>query len=782
MVSALQYSGMTKLRAGDMRGDKPACHGFVPAVSNEVRKYWDWRARANPASKQRCMSAPSSARLSRWFQAVLVILLGGLLTGLLFQRFSWAAWSRPHWLEGDPLEVYLRVKIAAEQPGHALWHFSQIARLGAPTGADWSAYPVPDRLVFVLTGLLSRLTGLFAAISLVGAFFTGLNVASVYLCARWLRCRWEWALAFGVVYAFCNYNVRWGITLSLSQTFTYPPLVLLCAWAARKRGPLRTTNGWKILAAVLGLWLGLGNPYLAYFAGLVAGGALLLALFRRNPWSRRIPLLVFLGCLVGCFLASNASYLGQRLSGATGLALPRNAGDFEVYALRPLEWFVPPADHRVTALAQVGQYWMTVRHATGEFFYNYLGLVGIVALIGLLAAGLIHVQRRQWSRLDPCLGLAWITAFGLVGGINSWLRLAGFELFRASTRIGIFAHVWVFFFAGLWLTRQSRRLPRLASVLAATALTLAACWEQTPPLNDDPVVGARNLARWQVYENAAARLEQMLPAGAAVFQLPVVPFPEAGRTIGMPDYEHALPFLASHTLRFSYGHLRASPALAWARYVSRLPVSDFVAALERAGFSALWLDKRGFSWLQVNEQAIAGEGVELVKALRGLGLKELVPPGPTLPVYIFQLHPAERPQAPDYHDPRLQEPWQESATPPGQPLLRALTGWFPLEKETTKQWRWATRGAKLGLWSDSATRVKLRFRLDGPAGSTVVLRQDVRTLQTFRPGPELQEFELSLAPGLTTLEWRLNGPTFRPGGADPRELGFMVENLSVSVP
>ena len=733
------------------------------------------------------MPASTSARLPRWFQALLVILLSGLGTALLFQRLAWADWSRPHWLEGDPLEVYTRVQIAAEQPGEALLHFNQVARLGAPTGADWSAYPVPDRLVFVLTGLLSRGTGLFTAINLASALITGLNAASFYLCARWLRCRWEWALALGLIFAFSNYNVRWGVTLSLNQTFLFPPLILLCARAARRGVDRPETTFWKILAAGLGLWLGMANPYLAYFAGVVAGGALLLAFLWRNAWARKVPLAIFLGCLLGSFLASNATAILQQLRGVTGQALLRNPGDLQVYTLRPVEWLVPPADHRVPALADIGQAWHAARHGTGEFFYNYLGLAGIVAMAGLLAAGVIRLLRHQWTRLDSCLGLAWITAFGIAGGINTWLGACGLGLFRASTRIGIFAHLWVGFFAALWLSGHSRRLPRALSIMAAASLALAAVWEETPPLGDDPVVGERNLARWRKYEEATDRLEHELPAGATVFQLPVVPFPEAGRTIGMPDYEHALPFLASHTLRFSYGHLRTSPALAWERYLSRLPVADFVAALERAGFSALWLDKRGFSWLQVNEQALAGEGVELVKALRGLGLKELEPRdptrrGPTLPVYIFQLHPAERPQVPDFHDPRLQEPWQEGATPAGQPLLFALSGWFPLEKDATRQWRWATREAKLGLWADTGGLVKLRFRLDGPPKSKVRLQVNGRTLQTLQPGPAMQVIELPLAQGLTTLEWELGGPTFRPGGSDPRALGFMVENLSVSVP
>jgi phosphoglycerol transferase len=715
------------------------------------------------------MFAFTPARPSRWLQAVFVAMIGVLAAALLFNRVSWGDWSRPHWLEGDPLEVYARVKIAAEQPARALLHFDP-GRLGAPDRADWSAYPVPDRLVFVLAGLLSHIVGLIAAINAVSALFAGLSAATFYLCARWLRCRWEWAAALGLVFAFCNYNVRWGITLSLSQTFTLPPLVLLCAWASRHGRPVKPNRPWIILAVALGLWLGLGNPYLTYFAGVVAGGALLLALARRSPWSRKIPLVFFLGSLVVCFIACHAGYIGERLRGATTGALARSPGDFQVYALRPVEWLVPPADHRVPAFAEIGRKYFSSRHGTGEFFYNYLGVPGVVGLAGLLIVTFRRGVRRQWHRFDPVLGLAWITAFGCNGGINSWLGAVGFELFRASTRIGIFAEIWVLFFLCGWLCR--RRLARPVALLGAALLALGSVWEGTPPLRDR-AVGERNLARWHLAEKITTDLERTRPAGAAIFQLPAVPFPEAGPTGGMPDYEHLLPYLTSTSLRFSYGHLRHAPALRWARHVGRLPAAEMATELEQAGFSALWLDQRAY----------AGHAQALIDALHASGRAELFPGEPAFPVRIFRLNAAPQPQTPDYADPRLREPWFDEASPAGKPSLLALEGWFPPEQHGADRWRWATREAALGLWREGpATRAKLRFRLGGPGGNGVALVQQGREIQRFRAGPEIQEIEISLAPGLTTLEWRLTGPTFKPGGADPRELGFMVENLSVSVP
>jgi phosphoglycerol transferase len=717
------------------------------------------------------MPSRNPSRLLFWLQGLAVVLVTVLVTGLMFQRSTWSDWSRPQWLEGDPVEVYTRVKIAGEQPGHALLRFNQIDRLGAPTYGDWTAYPAPDRLVFVLTGLLGRMVGVITAVNLVAALILGLNAASFYLCARWLRYRVEWAFAGALIFALAVYNVRWGITLSLNQVFVIPPLLLLCAHAARRGAPTGSNRNWIILATLLGLWLGWANPYHAYFAGVVAGGGLVLACVRRSPAARLRPLLVFLVCLVASFIVANAIYLVPSLQGVTQATLLRGPNDLVVYALRPLDWLVPPADHRWAAFRRLGAAYQAARQGPGEFFYNYLGLLGIAGLVALLATAGRAALRRRWSRLDAMWGLLWICAFAMPLGLNRWVGAAGLDVFRAGTRIGVYALVWVLFFVAGRLNRHTRRWSRRFSAAFALVVGFAACWEQTLPFRGRAET-ADNVARWNAHTALTRALESSLPPRAMIFQLPVVPFPEAGRTVQMPDYEHALPFLTSHTLRFSYGQLRPAPALAWAKHISRLPAAEFAAAAERAGFSAVWINPRGY----------ADGGASLVAALTAAGRPGLQAPEKADGIWVFRLRPPATPELPDFSDPRLNERWNERI-PDGAPLVLALRGWFPGEYTQESHWRWATRDAALGLWREGpATRATLRFKLGGPAASRVAVRQGEKTPGLFAVSEQNHEMTVELQPGLNTLEWRLEGATFRPGGADPRELGFMVENLSVSVP
>ena len=716
------------------------------------------------------MSPRTSSRPRHWREALLLIALAWLAVMAVFGRWSWADWSMPHWFEGDPLEVCLRVQIAAEQPWHALTSFAHPARLGAPFGADWSGYAVPDRLVFVATGLLSRSVGLVAAVQLVSALGFVANALSFFLCARWLGRRWEWAAAFALGFAFCNYNLRWGITLSLAQTFTLPPLVLLCAHAAG-RAPSPRQRCWIALGVALGAWLGLGNPYLTFFAGVVAGGGLLLALARRAPAPRLAPLLAFLGTLTLVFVAANLGYAVAHWRGPDSGALARDLSDFTRYALRPSEWFVPPADHRLAALGAIGRDYAAARGA-GEFFYNYLGFAGALGLVWLLVSSLRRFRRAP-LRQSALIGLAWLVVFGMAHGVNSWLGALGLDVFRASTRIGVFAAVWVSFFLVGRASALTQRLPRAVSIALAAIVAVFLVWEQTPGLARRAPREA-NAARAAAYRELSANLESALPTDALVFQLPAAPFPEAGRIAGMPDYEHALPFLGSTTLRFSYGHLRTAAAHRWERHVARQSAPEMIAALQRAGFAALWIDRRGFS----------DQAVPLVAALRAAGLRELSVPA-ALPLNVFRLTPAGAPSQPDLTDPRLQEPWDESAAP-ATPTLHVLRGWYPLEREGDRRWRWAAREARLSLWHEGSART-VRFTFAAGGRTKTSLRLLVNGAEIWRAplhdGPAApHEVTFAVQPGANTLVWVLDGRTFRPGHGDERELGFMIENPRVSAP
>ena len=691
---------------------------------------------------------------------------------VLHERWSWTDWVQPQDIYGDPLEIFARVQLAAEQPVQPFTGFTQLERLGAPFQADWGAYPAPDSVIFFLTGQLSRLVGVFGAVKLVAAFFSVLNALSFYFCARHLRWRVEWAVVGAVLFAFSNYNIRWAVTLSFNQTFTLPPLILLCSHAAKAAPVVGSTRHWLWLAGLIGAWLGLGNPYLGFFAGFLGAATLVVGLLRRCPWERLKPLLLFLTALTGVFLLANLGYAIHYFSAGDDVPLIRNYAGSLIYALKPIDWLIPPTEHRSAWAARIGQGYLDQTRVMGEYFPGYLGIAGILGLGGILILTLRRLAARPARPLpDAALGLILVLLFATAGSLNSILALGGLDIFRASRRISILANIWTLFFIFGWLQWRLTNVGRSVSLALAVTIGAFCWWEQTPRFRADKHRDAVDI-KWEALQQATSRLEAAIGEGAMVFQLPVRQFPEAGPLNRMVDYEHFQPFLAPSTLRYSYGPMAHSRDLAWQQFITRLPATEMLAQLEQSGFAAVW----------INTRAYADGGARQLREFTRLGREEIVH-GTLAPIRLVRLKPTPTPIAPNLEDLRMNHAWADPAPTSRDPALLAVNGWYPLEQEGAHRWRWAAKRAEVGIWWPNwPPQAVLKFKASVLRDTVLDLRQNGRTLLTLSIARgEVREVEqpLNLASGSNRLTWMIRGEPSYPPRGDTRVLGFRIGDLEI---
>jgi hypothetical protein len=702
---------------------------------------------------------------------LLLLLLATLVIWCgLTHRWTVAAWSTPLQLHGDPAEVFARVKAAQEDWTQPLRGFAELPRLAAPYGADWSRYPVSDRLVFTGLGLLARGVGVFAAVNVATVVVHLLNALAFYLCARFLRWRDEWAVALALLFTFCSYNYRWGVTVSFSLTFFVPPLLLLCAWIARS-APAVATRRWTLLALLLGAWLGGANPYLGFFATQLAAGAVLLQLARRREFARWRAGVVLIAAAAISFVLHNAAYFLAATDGAGRMTLARNFAGSEIYALKLLDLIVPFAEHRVGFLDTLGRAYQAQSALRTEFFVNYLGVFGLLGLVVLVGRAGRGLARPRAARVpDAFLGVLWTLLFSAVGGVNSLLALGGFDVFRASNRNSIFILGWSLLVLGSWVRRRTwASLPALRLALPAV-VAIVGLADSLPAVHADRwlrLVG-RDL---EAERSTLSALEQRLGRGALVFQLPATVFPEAGVVVRMSDYEHFDAYLLSDTLRFSYGALRGTAVSRCLRSIGRLPAPMLRQELENAGFSALWINTRG----------LPDEGEPLLQEVRGLGLEEFRAT-PLPGVRIFLLHPAAAPRLPDLTDPRLYEPWDIISSLSG-PTFVVFDGWYDLERDGARTWRWARTSATGGIRLPKEALVELTFRAYSLTPGQLVVSSGGREVyrQPIGPGTrDTRTIRLNLGAGRHNLEWRFTGRVMHAPTADARKLGFAIENLTVT--
>jgi hypothetical protein len=154
----------------------------------------------------------------------------------------------------------------------------------------------------------------------------------------------------------------------------------------------------------------------------------------------------------------------------------------------------------------------------------------------------------------------------------------------------------------------------------------------------------------------AQTMEATLPKGGMVFQLPVMDFPE-NPIPGISAYEHFRPYFFTQNLRYSYGCDKGREQDAWQRVIVGMTPAEQVAALEKYGFSAIYVNRAGYP--------DKGEG--LLAQYKAAGRTQVLE-SPLKDLYCVMLTPSPNPVLP----------------PPG-PLF--ANGWYPEQDNPGNQER-----------------------------------------------------------------------------------------------
>lgn len=698
------------------------------------------------------MRTAAAALIKRW-RAGLIALLAALIWVAHYDRWTPDSWLIPTDYYVDAHETLARLKAASEGD---IWplHSQVISRLGAPFGADWNAYPTPDKpLMLVLSGLV-HLVGLYAAANL-GLMLAQVSAAlAFYGVARWMRCRWEWAAATALLFAYTYHIVHRGLShYSLVFTWTVP-LGLLAVWLVGGSRRLDWKRPGVIACLAAAVALGASNPYNLFFWLQLMAWALVLQGFgpRRRP-NLQIGFAAIAVALFTFAIVHAEGWLYVDDTEALPL-LARNYAGTEMYALKPIEMFIPPSFHQWDWLAFFGNRYTRWSGWRGEVFLPYLGLAGIAGIIWIAWTTLRRIIARQ-ALPGQTLSIGWILAYATIGGVTNLLALfAGFQLFRATNRAAIFISAIVLFFLAVRLSRLSAGWPRWLRLALAAAVAGVGVFEQLPRREGPEVLQAIAVMAktdWELGRN----LEAALPDGAMVFQLPVLGFPEVATPHLLSDYEHFRPYLASETLRFSYGAPKSRARSRWQRDLEGRPINEVVARLERYGFAALYINRKGYQ-----------DGAEdLLRQLAAAGYTRRVD-GPQGNQVVVMLRPSPHPQL---------------------PMGEALTfgrGW---NVRPDAGFRWAYEDAALSYFNPHPhpVAVDLRLTLTAVAPRPIVLEWEGRPVHSMQVATEPQTVSLPglvLRPGVNRFTLHSPAKAVRQGAGRNQLRSFGLAAAVVTVP
>ncbi len=484
-------------------------------------------------------------------------------------------------------------------------------RLGAPGEANWSAIPVIEEIPYYLTGLLARHVGIFSALNLkllVGHILVSL---AFFFTARYFRCQIEWASAGAIIFGLSPFIFEQSPHHSIVAYVWHLPLfVLVWDWCSRDVGI--SIHSRRFLAALcIAAITSLQNIYYTnVFCQLVLLGSLVTAI-RGRAWG---PLVSGLGIIsvsamgVGVMMIDS---IVNTAAGGPGIGgITREYRWLEIYGLKIVDLFIPPVTHMSGIFST-----FAARHASESILQDegsYLGLAGIAALFLLAGTAARNVVQRKCNAIPlEAWQVMWIVVMFTTGGLNSILGSFGFTMFRATHRYSVVILVIVLMYAARQLSQLN--LPKRRFVVyAATGLTIIAFWDQIPRppgLEEKGIIAAQVEAD----RNFVAAMQDALPAGAMIFQTPIMDFPESPAP-GIPPYDHLRPYLYSRTLRFSFGGVKGRSDTAWQRELTKTDLPTVLKTLREKGFSAIYINRNGFP-----DKA---EG--FLKALAGLGVTQRI--------------------------------------------------------------------------------------------------------------------------------------------------------------
>ncbi len=723
------------------RGDVAAkiCGAREEKLGSFVR---GWLARAVidhavPPASTPAARPPSQKLISALWPPVLLVLVAGLIWCAAHGKWTAEAWQVPLDFSGDAAETLARIK-AAQEGDLVPFSSQKLSRFGAPFGAEWNEYPSSDSFANYALGVLARWTGVGAASNLALLLAHMTAALAFYAVARWLRYRREWGWGGALLFAFAHYYFARGLPhLWLMFTATVPLALMVC-WIVGGSRQL-VLRRWVWLASLgAAAVLGASNPYNLFLFLQLAGWATLAAIFRGRRGNARLGGMCIVVALVMAALAHLPTWIYHQDEGATPL-LVRNYAGTEVYALKPIELFLPPATHRSELVATLGQRYVRWSDWRGETFSPYLGLVGGLGLLGLLGYSVKLLLASPRPRL-PASGLQaiWIMLFSAVGGLNALLAFyGGLQVFRATNRFSMFLCAIALLFlvgrASRW-TRQWPASARVALMLAIVALGLLDQIPRRASAEQREAVAAR----YHAIEQFGREIEAGLADGAMVFQLPVLEFPEGRPRYGLDPLDKFHPYLATETLRFSFGSRKNRSRSRWKIEAERLPAPELVARLERAGFSAILIEKTGFE----------DRADSLLRELAEAGRSERVPESHA-DYAVIKLQPAREPVPPFANKPTLGR------------------GWYPPIPGSSLH-RWAYESAAMAYHNPFEHEViaDVRLVLRSPNARTVEFRHAGEALTTLRLAPDQPgelRAQVRLAPGVNRFELHTDEPAVRRG-------------------
>jgi phosphoglycerol transferase len=280
----------------------------------------------------------------------------------------------------------------------------------------------------------------------------------------------------------------------------------------------------------------------------------------------------------------------------------KTSQESEIYAIKLRQMLVPNKDNCIPLLSLWGKNDASIPFPNEN--ENKSARLGLLASIGFLIL-LLNIMGRLVlpnSKRDELLDtLSAFTIFiflvATVGGIGAIINQIITE-FRCYNRISVFISFFALAGLAIWyeyvLTLVNRKYIKNIILMLGSGLYAIGIYDQLLDAKHLKQRLQTDSLKSQEIKSFVQKVEHALPIGSSIFQLPARPFPLDASNQQMLPYDHAYGYLNSDKLRWSWPSFTMRHKN-WQNTISELKGRTLLEALVISGFTAIWIDKNGYT-------------------------------------------------------------------------------------------------------------------------------------------------------------------------------------------
>lgn len=486
------------------------------------------------------------------------------------------------------------------------WVYNNL-RLGYPFGSSSFDYPGSDfgnYLIQKIIGLITRRN--YSTLNLYFLLSFPISFVFSFLVTRALRVNIWFSITATALFVFLPFHFlrlphlfyTWYFVVPLAFYLGYSIYDLTYKkWKTSK-------ISWLIGGAIISLILSSFGVYYAVFSVIVIAIAGICGGMRNK--SIYSPLVAFLAISIlsfGVLLNLMPNLINNHKNGENTV-MRRAPAESDLYSLRLPQLIFPSFNHRLKYLSDFRKNYDASMKATTlspEGWSAYLGVIGVLGFFIILGSFFVSAAGRKVdSRLRfLAITTATLLLFGNVGGFGGLFAFFISPEIRAWARISIFigfGSMMAFFIAlQLFIKKYfyAIRIKHLLVPFIAGLILLVGLYDET--VDSCPACNAATAAAFDMDRSFIEMIENLLPKGSAIYQLPYMAFPESAHINSLGGYQLGIGFLHSKYLYWTYGGMRERPGDLFYRALAKEPIEKQIEIVRKLGFAGVYVDKRGYT-------------------------------------------------------------------------------------------------------------------------------------------------------------------------------------------